>query len=257
MERVRTAWANMRMQSFETSFAFRKRVEDYQLERASVGLEEISADELIICILNRLDMSRYHALVKDYLDNERRGIADLPELPSILWKEIKDTQVVRFKGTGNVNLQAVYLSRVDELDDKGRGRGRRCRGGRGGRGGYGRGRGPHPEKGPPAAPTDSIKPSEIICWTCGKKGHRSTTCPTKNVHFSDTIEQIFLTCIENFHPSQHDNAHEDMPSVPTETSNIVTVLISKTLHMNKNIIMLDTQSPIHLVSNAKLLSTSP
>jgi hypothetical protein len=98
MERVRTAWANMRMQSYETSFAFRKRVEDYQLERTSVGLEEIPADELIIGILNRLDMSRYHALVKDYLDNERRGIADLPELPSILWKEIKDTQVVRFRG---------------------------------------------------------------------------------------------------------------------------------------------------------------
>jgi hypothetical protein len=168
------------------------------------------------------------------------GIADLPELPSILWKEIKDTQVVRFRGTGNVNLQAVYLSRVEELDDKGRGRGRGRRGGRGGRGGYGRGRGPHPEVGPPAAPTDSIKPSEIICWTCGKKGRRSTTCPTKNVHFSDTTEQIFLTCIENFHPSQHDNAHEDVPSVPTETSNILTVLISKTLHMNKNVIMLDT-----------------
>ena len=31
MERVRTVWANMRMQANETSFAFRKRVEDYQL----------------------------------------------------------------------------------------------------------------------------------------------------------------------------------------------------------------------------------
>lgn len=206
MERVRTAWANMRMQTYETSFAFRKRVEDNQLERTSVGLEEIPAGELIIGILNRLDMSRYHALVKDYLDNERRGIADLPELPSILWKERKDTQVVRFRGTGNVNLQAVYLSRVDEPDTRGRGRGR---GYRGGRGVHGRGRDPPAEKGPPPVTTDSIKPSDIICWTCGKKGHRSTTCPTKNVHFSDTTEQIFLTCIDNFHPARYDNVHEE------------------------------------------------
>ena len=42
-------------------------------------------------------MSRYGSLVKDYLDNERRGIANLPELPSTLWKEMKDTQVIRFR----------------------------------------------------------------------------------------------------------------------------------------------------------------
>jgi hypothetical protein len=58
MERVRMAWANMRMYPNEISFAFRKRVEEYQLERTTVGLEEIPADELIIGILNRLDMSR-------------------------------------------------------------------------------------------------------------------------------------------------------------------------------------------------------
>ena len=84
MERVRTNWATMRMLPHETSFAFRKRVEDYQLERTSVGLPAIPDDELIIGILNRLDMSRYASLVKDYLDNERRGIAELPELPSTL-----------------------------------------------------------------------------------------------------------------------------------------------------------------------------
>ena len=89
MERVRTNWATMRMYPQETSFAFRKRVEDYQLERTSVGLEEIPAEELVIGVLNRLDMSRYASLVRDYLDNERRGIAALPELPSTLWKEIK------------------------------------------------------------------------------------------------------------------------------------------------------------------------
>jgi hypothetical protein len=72
----------------ESSFAFRKRVEDYQLERTSVGMPAIPDDELVIDILNRLNMSRYGALVKNYLDNQRRGIAELHELPSTLWKEI-------------------------------------------------------------------------------------------------------------------------------------------------------------------------
>jgi hypothetical protein len=153
-----------------------------------------------------------------------------------------------------VNLQAVYLSRVDKPDNRGRGRGRGYRGGRGSRGAHGRGRDPPAEKGPPPVTTDSIKPSDIICWTCGKKGHRSTTCPTKNVHFSDTTEQIFLTCIDNFHPAQYDNVHEEMSTASPAKSDIVTVLISKTNNLNKNIIMLDTQSPIHLVSNAQLLT---
>ena len=74
-ERVRNGWASMRMQPNESSFGFRKRVEDYQLERSSIGLPIIPDGELIIGILNRLDMSRYSSLVKDYLDNERRGIA--------------------------------------------------------------------------------------------------------------------------------------------------------------------------------------
>jgi hypothetical protein len=58
----------MRMYPQETSFAFRKRVEDYQLERTSVGLEEIPSGEQVIGILNRLDMFRYASLVKDSSD---------------------------------------------------------------------------------------------------------------------------------------------------------------------------------------------
>lgn len=37
-ERVQMAWSNLRMQTNETSFVFRKRVEDHQLERLAVGL---------------------------------------------------------------------------------------------------------------------------------------------------------------------------------------------------------------------------
>lgn len=45
-----------------------------------------------------------------------------------------------------------------------------------------------------------------------------------------------------------------MSTASPAKSDIVTVLISKTNSLNKNVIMLDTQSPIHLVSNAQLLT---
>ena len=107
-ERVQMSWATIRMQSYETSFAFRKRVDDHQLERSSVGLPIIPEDELVIGILNRLDMSRYASLVKDYFDNERRGIAELPDVSSTLWKEIKDAQIIRFRGNTIRDLESVF-----------------------------------------------------------------------------------------------------------------------------------------------------
>jgi hypothetical protein len=45
-----------------------------------------------------------------------------------------------------------------------------------------------------------------------------------------------------------------MPSSSTSDSDVVTLLISKTHNVDKNIVILDAQSPIHLVSNAELLS---
>lgn len=250
MERVRSNWANLRMFSHETSFTFRKRVEDYQLERTSVGLPEIPDDELVIGILNRLDMTRYATLVRDYLDNERRGIAELPELPSTLWKEIKDTQVIRFRGTANPHLHGVYLSRADDIPDKnpGRGRGGRGRGGRG----RGRGRGRNQYDSPPPA-TEPTKPSDIVCWTCNKKGHRSTSCPTKGVTFAEPPNEtnVFLTTVMNFTPDQDDDRHCD--TIETDTL-YNSVLLTSTNHKSRrHIVLLDTQSAIHLVSDPHLL----
>lgn len=109
-ERVAMGWSNLRMFPNETSFAFRKRVEDYQLERQAVGLAEIPEEELVIGLLNRLDMTRYAQLVRDYFDNERRGIAELPTTSSIIWKEIKDPK--SFVSEEREIILRVYTSAV-------------------------------------------------------------------------------------------------------------------------------------------------
>ena len=112
-ERVRNKWLALRMQPQETSFSFRQRVQDYQTERVSVGLDLLPEEDLVIGIINRLDMSRYASLVKDFLDNERRGISELPENAALLWKEIKDTQILRFRSPGQSNLESVFFSGAD------------------------------------------------------------------------------------------------------------------------------------------------
>jgi Zinc knuckle len=234
MERVRTLWLTLKQQPHESSFAFRKRVEDYQLERASVGLPEIPDEELVIGILNRLDMSRYAALVKESVSTQ--------------WKEIKDTQVIRFRGTVNNNLHGVYLSRADDAPDKGRGRGRTARGGRSGRG-RGRGRDSPVATITPSTP-DPIRPADIVCWTCGKKGHRSTTCPSKTMHFADSAVDVgvYFTTIEDFTP-----AAEDVSPECHESNKIVSVLLSMTAKSNSTTFLLDTQSSINLICNSDLM----
>ena len=58
--------------------------------------------------------------------------------------------------------------------------------------------------------TEPIKPSDVVCWTCGKKGHRSTKCPKKAVTISEpAVSDVFLTTIMNFAPGNEDDYHDD------------------------------------------------
>ena len=65
-------------------------------------------------------------------------------------------------------------------------------------------------------------------WTCGKKGHRSTACPTTTVRFAEAAEaQIFLTLIVGFNPADQDNNVEPAPiedtfSIPLASKSNVT-----------------------------------
>ena len=256
-ERVQTAWASLRMYQHETSFAFRKRVEDHQLERLAVGLPVIPEDELVVGILNRLDMSRYAQLARDYFDNERRGIADLPAASSTLWREVKDAQIIRFRGTGGGNLESVYLSRTDEKSEGGkqaRGGGRGGRNGRGGRGNRdGRGRPPRDSgsiselKTAGTTAQGPMNPDEIICWSCKERGHRASACPVKRVNFTDAInedELIFYSSIETC-------SHGTESKLEDCVSN---VFLSNVTNDHDTTILLDTQSSIHVFRNRTILS---
>ena len=107
-------WYSMTMGTNESIYVFRKRVEEYQLERESVGLEVIPESELVIGVLNRLDNARFSALVSTSLANERRGIADLPDTTATLWKELRDSQVVRYNSVYTPSSESVFLTRSEE-----------------------------------------------------------------------------------------------------------------------------------------------
>ena len=79
----------MRMTSDQSSFSFRKEVEEYQLERVAVGLEIIPNSELIIGILDRVDQTRYGHVRRTLLENQRLNIGVFPTDPKTIWKEIK------------------------------------------------------------------------------------------------------------------------------------------------------------------------
>ena len=118
-ERTRRIWADMFMNSSESSFAFRTRIENHQLERQAVGLAKLPDDELIIGIIDRLDMYRYGELVRNYLSNEARAIAPIPTELSKLWTDIKQTNVVRFRGQSiPTKLESVFVTSTDS--DRGR-----------------------------------------------------------------------------------------------------------------------------------------
>ena len=257
-ERVQTTWASLRMFQHETSFAFRKRVEDHQLERLAVGLAVIPEEELVVGILNRLDMSRYAQLARDYFDNERRGIADLPAASATLWREVKDAQIIRFRGTGGGNLESVYYSQADDKVEGGKGQARGGRGGRNGRGGRGNrdgrgGRTPRDSGSPSELKTAGtmvqgpVTSNEIVCWNCHKKGHRASACTVKSVHFTDAIDEdetIFYSSVET--------CSRDMEI--TLEGRVSNVFLSNVTKDQDTTILLDTQSSIHIFRNRSIVS---
>ena len=88
-ERVRTKWYNMRMSPSQSSYSFRREVDDYQMERMAVGLEPIPEGELVIGILNRIDQARYGHVRLKFLENQRLNVGIFPDRAEVIWKEIK------------------------------------------------------------------------------------------------------------------------------------------------------------------------
>ena len=259
-ERVRGKWYSMMMSSTQTSYSFRREVEEYQLERIAVGLPEIPSSELIIGILNRVDQARFGHVKSTYLANQRLNIGTFPTEAHVVWKELKDSQVQRYNSTNLGHYESVFVTRTDEhTEHRGRGRGGRSgRGGGRGRTYTARGRGhyettpqPKPDTSPgkgeaTPARSESITPWEITCWECGKKGHKKSECTLKKAYFIEetTPETAFLTTIETFNSREEELA-------PTPTKNKLVLLSSKT-HAPTTL-LLDTQASVHIVSNAALL----
>ena len=266
-ERVRGKWFSMMMSPTQTSYSFRREVEEYQLERIAVGLPEIPSSELIIGILNRVDQVRFGHVKSTYLANQRLNVGTFPSEAHVVWKELKDSQAQRYNATNLGHYESVFMARTeDHSDHHGRGRsGRSGRGGGRGRHHPARGRGYH-ETPPPSKhdigqakgdtstiaqhtashSSESILPREITCWECGKKGHKKSECTLKKAYYIEetTPETAFLTTIETFNSREEELA-------PTPTKNKLVLLSSKT--QAPTTLLLDTQASVHIVSNAALL----
>lgn len=124
---------------------------------------------------------------------------------------------------------------------------------RGGRTGRGHSRPPNDSK-PQEEPREagiarekSSNPADIICWTCHMKGHRSSACPTKKVHFAATTDDdhtIYFTAVKDFDRTKHDDAQYDQMD---------TIFLSKAQDRDA-IVLLDTQASIHIFHDPSIVT---
>ena len=104
----------------QSSYSFRREVNDYQMERVAVGLEPIPEGELVIGILNRIHQARYGHVRLKFLENQRLNVGIFPDSAEVISKEIKDAQAVAYSSAHTGGLASVYLSRTDEHSEKSR-----------------------------------------------------------------------------------------------------------------------------------------
>ena len=191
-------------------------------------------------------MSRYGELVNDYMSSERRNIKPLPDNISVLWKDIKETQVIRLRGlTHPERMESVYLVTAEESST----RDRTPRSGRG-RGGRFKPSSHGYSATLPATFEHASPAADITSWTCGAKGHRSNVCTrkpnVKPIHYTETITvPLFLSTLNTFRPDD-DSTYPDTWARPARKSATEAPMTS--------MLLLDTQSSIHLICNPALLT---
>ena len=192
------------------------------------------------------------------MTNEARDIKALPTNVSKMWKDIKQTNVIRFRGQVlPPKIESVYMATQQEKAA----RNKNQKNGKGGGNANTKSTPPAAQQ-PPLSPRSghykpppNLKlpytphpPREIVCFNCNEAGHRSTVCPhphnphNARVHFTDSTDvQIFLSSVTQFDPALED----DFPQS--------SVYLSKTSLSSPTTLLLDTQASIHIVCNPDLL----
>ena len=92
----------MRMTADQSSYLFRREVDDYQMERVAVGLPVIPDSELVIGIMNRVDQSRFGEV----------NVGTFPTRAEQVWNELKDSQAVSLSASIHIIASADLIDNI-------------------------------------------------------------------------------------------------------------------------------------------------